>query len=185
MKKLKHVKLYEAFTTGDGPFLIGFYGEGGIGSHPSIFSESYLENSSYSKHEINGIKSHWDIGEGGFQETSKSGVLPDALICVFDEDYQWDIKGISKSTAEEVMSIMGGDHASTYDGLDPDKIKEIIEMTGVYSGLPLDRKLDFETIISIILNPQPNTVYWSDIPEETHGYWEPPYKPMSLEDLGM
>ncbi len=50
--------------------------------------------------------------------------------------------------------------------------------------MPIDRGRDFETNITIILNPQPNTVYWSDSPELTHSYWEPPYKPMSLEDLG-
>lgn len=185
MKNLKHVKLFEAFSSGEAPFLIGYYGEGGHGSHPSIFTADHLREFGFREQRA-GSGSFWDKEYSTFIETSESLKLPDALICVFDEDYQWDIKEISKSTAEEVMSIIGGDHVNNYnDGIDLATIIRIMEMTGVYSGLSLDRGRDFETNITIILNPQPNTVYWSDEPELTHSYWEPPYKPMSLEDLGI
>jgi hypothetical protein len=190
---MKYIKLFENFGRTEqelGPFLIGYYGEGGIGSHPAIFTESHLIESGWS----NKLPSHliaatadtdsksW-TGTNDFQNffvTDETPTLPEALICAFDENALWDIKGISRSAGQRIMKMIGGDTIDGFDANNKGMVDEIVLDTGVFSEIPKENLGD--KMITIILDPRPNTIYWSEVPEATHGYWEPPYEPVSLKD---
>jgi hypothetical protein len=187
-ENMKHVELFENFMpskTGGKTFLLGYYGEGGIGSHPAVVTESELLRCGFVQqvpaHLISSdntkIWSHKDNDFFMFIETSKSPMLPEALLCAYNDDYLWDIKGISGSLGKNIVDMIGDDTISSFDDEGNDEmVNQIEKMT----GLP---QTSDSTIITIIPNPSPNTIYWSDVPEQSHSYWMPPYKAMSLEEL--
>jgi hypothetical protein len=186
MKKLNHVKLFEDFSNGEN-LLIGYYGEGGYGSHPAILSPVDLQMSKFSQknpaHLISTdimsgkIWTHTSNEFKNFTVTDQVSSVPGALVCAYNDDYQWDIKGISKTLGQEIMKMIGGDTITSF-GEEDDLLKSIEEML----GLPQTGNLG-TTLITIIIDPKPGTVYWSDEPERAHSYWMPPYRPMTLDEL--
>jgi hypothetical protein len=169
---MKHVKLFENFIEGE-KVLIGYYGEGGIGSHPAILSQSGLDK----------IKSVGNPGQMGisryldFIPTSEESTMPEALLCVYNDITLWDIKGISSSQAETIMS-MGGDYYVIDSETDPALVSELIDV----SGYTINPNASL-TILTVIPNVTIDTIYWSNVPEETHSYWAPPYRAFSVDEI--
>lgn len=173
---MKHVQLFENYfdsselrdfeekSLGTGKIKIGYCGyAGGQGSHPSIFSKYVLENfvDEFTEFEFSAIVS--------------TNNLPEALICIYSDDQPngWFIQPISSMVASQAMKLMGKNHI---DGL-----WRIGEKEGMEILRMVDYKGSSEEIqtLTIIPNPKLNTVYWSDNPEEG-GYWEPPYKEITM-----
>ena len=170
---MKHIQLFENYelrdfeekSLGTGKIKIGYCGyAGGQGSHPSIFSKYVLENfvDEFTEFEFSAIVS--------------TNNLPEALICIFSENNSgqpWFIQPISSMVASKAMKLMGTDHK---DGFYENEYQEGMEILGMvgYKG-----SIDQLQTITIIPNPKLNTIYWSDNPE-SGGYWEPPYKEITL-----
>ena len=169
---MKHIQLFENYgmrdfeenRLGTGEIKIGFTGDGGNGSHPSIFSKYVLEN-------LIDPLTQFD-----FIATASTDNLPEALICLYDDDQPngWFIQPISSMVASQAMKLMGKNHI---DGL-----WRIGEKEGMEILRMVDYKGSSEEIhtISVIPNPKLNTIYWSDNPEYSHGYWKPPYKEITM-----
>lgn len=187
---MKHIKLFEGFqdTPMETPesLLLGYYGEGGIGSHPAILTQSELLRHGFTqsipRHLIalgdrrGKIWTHKVDEFKIFIQTGTSSSLPGALVCAFNDDYLWDIRGISGDLGQEIIDMIGGDTITSFDYGEGEMVNQIEKMTG------LPQTAD-STIITIIPNPSPDTVYWSDEPEHSHSYWMPPYRAMSLDEL--
>jgi hypothetical protein len=195
MKRLNHIELFENFPyhyypAGDphhsSPVLIGYYAESGMGSHPTVVTEEELLRLGFEK-SPGGVAEFWSYGPDPdlyFIVTSKSESLPDALACLYNSNYEWDIRGISSSVAEKAMKMMDGDYISYSpygfgNNFDMGLINSLESMIGVTN---LTTKRD-DTQLTIISGPKINTVYWSDEPEMKHTYWMPPYRAMKLQDL--
>jgi hypothetical protein len=151
---MKHVELFENFMpskTGGKTFLLGYYGEGGIGSHPAVVTESELLRCGFIQQVPRGlisvddntkIWSHKDNDFFMFIETSKSPMLPEALLCAYNDDYLWDIKGISGSLGKNIVDMIGDivDIVDIVDMID-DIVEELIvqaedeELTGLACNL--------------------------------------------------
>lgn len=169
---MKHVELFENYklrdfeetSLGTGKIKIGFTGDGGYGSHPSIFSKDVLENL---------IE---PLTQFDFIATASTDNLPEALICLYDDNNPqgWFIQPISSMVASKVMELMGTDHKDGFYENEYQKGMEILRMVG-YNG-----SINEIQTITIIPNPKLNTIYWSDNPEKSHGYWEPPYKEITM-----
>ncbi len=164
------------------PLLLGYYADGGIGSHPAIFSESeliklgfiqglppmYQHNPLLDAHFIN----HW---YHKFDEflcfwcTNQVSSIPDVLVCAFNSDYLWNIKGISNSLGQKIIELIGGDSINSMDHK-----KSLLNRVEKMIELPQSINLEYgSTLITIIPNPTSNTIYWSDEPERSHSYWCP------------
>lgn len=189
MKKLNHLELFENFShhySGDphhsSPVLIGCCGESGMGSHPTVVTEEELLRLGFEKF-TGGVSEFWYYGPNPdlyFMVSSKSKSLPDALACLNNTDYDWDIRGISSSVAEKAMKMMDGDYIShEYGASDTGLINRLESMIGV-TNLTTEKN---DTQFTIISGPKINTVYWSDEPAMNHTYWMPPYRAMKLQDL--
>jgi len=183
---MKHVKLFENYelrdfeekSLGTGKIKIGYTGDGGHGSHPSIFSKYVLEN-------LIEPRTQYD-----FTETASTDNLPEALVCIYDDD--WFIQPISSMVASKVIELMGTEHVDDFYKI-KEKGFEILRMVGhgfyedgnnssssMRRYLEEDMRIDEIQTITIIPNPKLNTIYWSDNPERSHGYWEPPYKEITM-----
>ena len=177
------------------PLLIGYYGEGGIGSHPAILTPSELSRCGFiqgvpryliaSEEAVGKIWKHQSDEFKIFIVTSQSLSIPGALACAFNNSYEWNIRGISESLGQTIIDMIGRGQKSpmfipTINSIDNDiqDLNEIEEML----ELPQSDNTD-TTLITIIPNPTPNMVYWSDEPEVSHTYWIPPYTPMALNEL--
>jgi hypothetical protein len=174
---MKHVKLFEAFSN-QGKILVGFFADGGRGSHPAIIEEK--EKTKITRHPA-GLY---------FEETQKLSEMPEALLAIFDdgaaqkgESSGWIIKGISNELAGAIISTGGID---IYASDNPDS-REAFALAG-YEDL-LDSEFDYAySILAVIPNVEINTVYWSDNPEAGGGklgtdYWETPYIAKPLDPL--
>ena len=181
---MKHIKLFENYEydseypggmrdfeekhIGTGKIKIGFCDHaGGHGSHPCIFSKYVLENF---------IDEFTDFG---FIATYATDNLPEALICIYGESGEdhpdgWFIRPISSMVASEAMKLMGTDHKDGFYENEKQEGMEILGMVGYKGSIS-----EIETI-SVIPNPKLNTIYWSDNPEHSHGYWKPPYKEITM-----
>jgi len=166
---MKHVKLFEQFTGTEmrkNDIHIGFYADGGYGSHPGVITSESAK-----------------LLEESFFTTSLVQEVPEALACMYD-DYMgvWEIKGITNSLANSIMEIIGGDHITTdqisnYPG-EEETVKNAIEM----SGMKINPDYDVVSF-SVIPNVSLDTIYWSDEPESAHTQWEPPYKAIPVKKL--
>jgi hypothetical protein len=179
---MKHLELFEGFNRSpwlmrdtnkpDGKILIGFFADGGIGSHPAIIEASILPEIN-SREEFN-----------FFQTTESTNVMPEALLAVFSDSPDapgssgWYIKGISNSLAREIIKLGDSDIYTNQSGEDV-----LSQKAFDLAGYPYDETNSDVQILSVIPNVSLNTVYWSDAPERSHTYWEPPYKEISIESL--
>jgi hypothetical protein len=179
---MKHVKLFENFKSSpwirmnqnkpEGDILIGFFADGGIGSHPAIIESSILP-------EIDS-KQKFNL----FQTTESTNVMPEALLAVYSDSpnapgsHGWYIKGISNSLAREIIKLGDSDIYTSQSGDGDDMASQ---KAFDLAGYPYD--VESVQILSVIPNVSLNTVYWSDAPEHSHSYWEPPYKAIPIESL--
>lgn len=161
---MKHLELFESWSDQSGEISIGFVGTGGIGSHPAVLSKSEKD------------KIESEGGDVYFVQTDSSNSVPDALACVFNDTDEWNIKAISSSTAKAAMKMIGGNHIDTDQ--DPSLTNRVARAIGYRPTSGGDT-----TLITIIPNPKIDTVYWSDAPEEEHGYWKPPFRPMTISEV--
>jgi len=175
---MKHVKLFEQFTSsgpgmsnsgsGMGNIHLGFYADGGYGSHPGVITS-----------EMNDILSQDRL----FFTTDIVKEVPEALACMLDENMgEWVIKGITNSLANSIIKRMGGDHITTdqissYPGEDG-----AIENATRMAGIEMFPNYDIVSF-SVIPNVSLNMIYWSDAPENEHVSWEPPYEAIPAKDL--
>lgn len=172
--------------------LIGYYSDGGIGSHPAIFSKAELIKLGFieglpPRYQYNPLLDahfihHWyhKFDElSCFWCTDYVSSIPDGLACAFNSDYLWKIKGISNSLGRKIIKLIGGDSINSMSHK-----KNLLNYVEKMVELPPSINLEYGvTLITIIPNPTPNTVYWSDEIEKCHSYWQPPYKPISLEEI--
>jgi|694.fasta_scaffold41434_2 hypothetical protein len=138
------------------PIFIGFFATGGIGSHPGIVTQSELE------------KLHPDYC---FNETEELEEVPEALLCIFDEDILWDIRGISNELAQKIIDSGGSDFY--YEG--DEGFKEACELAVLRGDSPVQ--------VAVIKNVDLNTIYYSHNPEGSHGYWEPDTENITVEEF--
>ena len=162
---MKHIKLFENWIRVNEPIvgnkgniLLGYFNNGGIGSHPGILTPEAAAQTG-----------------DEFFVTSEEKSVPQALLCIYNDMSEWDIKGITSSLARSIMDKIGGDHIDDAKG-DAGLVAEIANMVGY-------KQKGNNTLISIIPNPTIDTIYWSDAPESMHVYWEPPYKAMPIDEL--
>ena len=177
---MKHIQLFEQLyrpswlppePKPDGKILIGYFNDGGIGSHPAIIEAGILP-------EID-KREKWN----SFDTTESTDVMPEALLAIYSDAPNtpsfdgWYIKGISNSLAREIIKLGDSD---VYRCDDKDLFsRKAFDLAGYPYG---DPRSDVQ-ILTVIPNVSLNKVYWSDNPEDSHGYWEPPYKEISIESL--
>lgn len=165
---MKHIKLFEEFSqSGPEKILIGYYGEGGYGSHPGILTKEM-----YDKFEENQSLKHPRYKS--FDITQELDYVPDYLACYLDDDRGWQIVGVSKSQVSKFNKDIEG---SEIDKDNP-RFKEIANSLGI--------EVDNTDIKYLYIIPVEgvNKIYWSDAPESTHGYWEPyTSHEMSMEEF--
>lgn len=175
---MKHIKLFESWM-GQEKILVGYFADGGKGSHPAIIKESAK----------NLINQH-PFGSLYFYETEVLSEMPEALLAIFDDSMQhsssvngWIIKGISNELAN---AIIASGETDIYASDNPSS-REAFALAG-FEDL-LDGKGDYAySILAVIPNASINTVYWSDNPEGGGGklgtdYWETPYRATPLTRL--
>ena len=145
---------------------IGFFVDGGLGSHPGILSPGAV---SFMGKKSGDYPMFWI--------TSEEEVVPEALACVYNERDDWDIWGISGALGVDIMKLIDGDNiTSEHDG-SMDMLNEVCSMLG-YRRVGVD---EF-TSVTIIPNPVLDVVYWSDEPG-AQSWWSPPYEAKSVWDL--
>jgi len=178
---MKHIKIFEDFSGfgGASKYLIGYFGTGGYGAHPGIVTEDDLESNGWSE---SGSGSWVLPNNFYFQVTSQSTEIPQALLCIgSDESGDWKIDPITKQKADAIYNV-GGTPDYIFDDFDMDapvhgemyKIKRIAGISD-QEGI---------TTINVIQHIEPNMIYWSDNPEQSHGYWEADgARPMSVEEF--
>ena len=166
---MKHVKLFEQFRSsgsGMGDIHLGFYADGGYGSHPGVITSEMS-----------------DLLGQLFFTTKVVKEVPEALACMLDENMgEWVIKGITNSLANSIIKRMGGDHIttdqiSTYPG-EEGAIEDATRM----AGIEMFPNYDIVSF-SVIPNVSLDMIYWSDAPENEHVSWEPPYRAIPAKDI--
>ena len=181
---MKHVKLFEDFGSsnyggsgGATKYLIGYFATGGIGSHPGIATADELEKLGWSD-QGNG---YWQQMEKGFafNDSYEVNQMPQDLLCVFDDTTEWYIKPITRQQADAIYNVGGSaDYSPEVNEDDFEKVLNDV--------LPriTDMRFEYPSTISVLRNVKPNTIYWSDVPEETHGYWEAEdSRPISIDNF--
>jgi hypothetical protein len=191
---MKHIKIFEDFSGfggagmgmrpgfgGASKYLIGYFATGGYGAHPGIVTEDDLESNGWS--ESGSGSGSWSC-DGGlmFQVTSQSTEIPQALLCIgSDESGDWKIDPITKQKADAIYNV-GGTPDYIFDDFDTDapvhgEMGEIKRIAGISGQEGI-------TTINVIQHIEPNMIYWSDNPEQSHGYWESENsRPMSVEEF--
>jgi hypothetical protein len=177
------------------PFLIGYYADGGIGSHPAILTESELLRCGFIQEVPRHLRATSEENAGKFWrhkfdeykiffEIRELSSIPGALACAYSDSYEWDIRGISKPLGQRIIDMIGGDNITSMDDDEGNLLMDQSDLNKVEDLIGLQRSDDNRvTLITIILDPTPNVVYWSDAPEDSHSYWMPPYSAMSLDEL--
>jgi hypothetical protein len=162
-------------SAGATKYLIGYFATGGHGSHPGIATVDELEKLGWTD-QGNG---KWKHMEEGF-DFYGYGVnqIPQALLCVFDMDTLWYIKPITRQQADVIYNAGGSADYSEENENDFEKV-----LNDVLPGIT-NKRFNNPATISVIRNVEPNTIYWSDVPEESHGYWEAEdSRPISIDDF--
>jgi len=177
---MKHVKLFEDFgssnyggSVGATKYLIGYFATGGHGSHPGIATADELEKLGWSEQ----WGGEWQQMEEGFAfyDVYEVNQMPQALLCVFDNDTQWDIRPITRQQADAIYNVGG---SADYSEVNLEKV-----LNDVLPGIT-NRRYNAPAMISVLRNVEPNTIYWSDVPEQSHGYWEAEdSRPISIDDF--
>jgi hypothetical protein len=156
-------------------YLIGYFATGGHGSHPGIATVNELEKLGWTD-QGNGKWKH--MGEDFDFYGHEVNQIPQALLCVFDMDTLWYIKPITRQQADVIYNVGGSADYSEENENDFEKV-----LNDVLPGI-IDKRFNNPATISVIRNVEPNTIYWSDVPEELHGYWEAEdSRPISIDDF--
>ena len=125
---------------------VGFAFTGGHGSHPGILKDSEIEKM---------------YDNFGFEPLEEVKEIPEALLCIFDDDILWDIRGISNELAQKIIDA--GESDFYYEG--DEGFEEACELAVLKGNSPVQ--------VAVIKNIDSNTIYYSHNPEHSHGYWEP------------
>jgi hypothetical protein len=125
---------------------VGFAFTGGHGSHPGILKDSEIEKM---------------YDNFGFEPLEEIKEIPEALLCIFDDDILWDIRGISNELAQKIID--SGESDFYYEG--DEGFEEACELAVLKGNSPVQ--------VAVIKNIDSNTIYFSHNPEHSHGYWEP------------
>jgi hypothetical protein len=137
---------------------LGFAFTGGHGSHPGILTSSEIEKMGNDNF--------------GFEPLEEVEETPEALLCIFDDDILWDIRGISNELAQKIID--GGGRDFYYEG--DEGFEEACELAVLVGNSPVQ--------VAVIKNIDSNTIYFSFNPEHSHGYWEPSdLVPLSVEEF--
>lgn len=175
---MKHVKLFESWMDQE-KILVGYFADGGKGSHPAIIKES-------AKNLINRHPS----GYLYFTETEVLSEMPEALLAIFDDSMLhsssvdgWIIKGISNELANAIIAsgetdIYASDSPTSREAFAIAGFEDLFDSKDPYAY----------SILAVIPNASINTVYWSNNPEGGGGnlgtdYWETPYNAIPLTRL--
>jgi hypothetical protein len=146
---------------------IGFFSDGGIGSHPGIISAGAF--SLMGRGVIAGLPK--------FRITSEEKEIPESLVCVYDQVAGWDIHGISASLGQKIMELIESDNITSEDPDGFDVLKEVCWLL----DYPAPSK-DMFMNVTIIPNPSLDTIYWSD-ETRAQSWWSPPYEAKSVWEL--
>jgi hypothetical protein len=163
----------EGGSVGATKYLIGYFATGGHGSHPGIATADELEKLGWSDQG----GGEWQQMEEGFAfyDVYEVNQMPQALLCVFDNDTQWDIRPITRQQADAIYNVGG---SADYPEVNLEKV-----LNDVLPGIT-NRRYNAPAMISVLRNVEPNTIYWSDVPEQSHGYWEAEdSRPISIDDF--
>ena len=152
--------------------LVGFVLAGNFNSHPTIITPSKLKNIPKNYNSFFPL----ELDE-----------IPEALLCIQEQESGelWDFKPISNELAQKIMGVSGTDfYSNDEENSETEQAFEIagIDLGKMRSGEWNGQKWEERVLkmFSVIPNIQLNSIYWSDNPERTHGYWEPPYTIISL-----
>lgn len=159
------------------PYFLGYYGEGGFGSHPAIFTPAELARVGwtkgpssqaktmffYSDENAQRVWSHPSDGLTNFHIIQELPSVPDAVCCWLEDGF-WRMKPVDLEQASAIVQESGGDTIYRDEPLFP-RACELAAIKGDAEDLLI-------AAISFILTPKSGHVYWSDNPESTHGYWE-------------
>ena len=179
---MKHIKIFEDFSRrgmgqrpgfgGATKYLIGYFATGGYGSHPAVVTEEELESNGWSE-SIPGSGSWGNAKHLMFQALTESTEIPQALLCIYDNDREWKIDPISSQLAKSIYNAGGAE--DYYVGARG--FKEAKNMVDVNGWNNIE-------ILSVLPNVEVNTIYWSDNPEKSHGYWKANgARPMTVEEF--
>lgn len=136
---------------------IGYAFTGGIGSHPGILTPSEIEKMGDDNY--------------GFESLEELSEVPESLLCIFDDDILWDIRGISNELAQKIIDAGGSDFY--YEG--DEGFEEACELAVLKGESPVQ--------VAVIQGVTLNTIYYSHNPEHSHGYWEPEVEHLSVEEF--
>ena len=179
----KYLKSYGQSTSGEmksgsaeaAKYLIGYFATGGMGSHPGIATVDELEKLGWTD-QGNGRWKHMEEGFDFYGDEANQ--MPQALLCVFDADTLWTIKPITRQQADVIYNVGRSADYSEENNQDFKKV-----LNNILPGI-IDKRFSDPVMISVLRNVESNTIYWSDVPEEEHGYWEAEdSKPISIDDF--
>ena len=184
--EMQHIQEFQNFSSEQGSApLLGYYGEGGHGSHPAILTTDELSQCGfiqspgemsklfiYSEEAAKKVWSHQSDSMINFHILHQLPAVPDALCC-WMEDANWNMIPVEFAKAQSLVQKEGGDTIYMDNPLFP----QAVELAGVGAD-----ELEDVGAISFILNPKVNHVYWSNNPESNHGHWEDG-KAIPLRDL--
>lgn len=179
---MKHVKVFENFTSDSGKYLLGFFADGGIGSHPGILTDAVLIENGFTKSPSQNPYGHSDWFHKGddyirFHVMSGLDHVPQATAWRMTDGI-WHVSEVPLPEAEEVATSFGTDIYPDMPGFQT----AVDLMTAHTSSGGKKLPISDPEVVNFILRPRANVIYWSDEPEKTHGYWESG-NPISLPEL--
>ena len=162
-------------SAGAAKYLVGYFATGGMGSHPGITTANELEKLGWTD-QGNGRWKHMEEDFDFYGDEANQ--MPQALLCVFDADTLWTIKPITRQQADVIYNVGRSADYSEENNQDFKKV-----LNNILPGI-IDKRFSDPVMISVLRNVESNTIYWSDVPEEEHGYWEAEdSKPISIDDF--
>jgi hypothetical protein len=165
---MKHVKLFEDFSSGK--ILLGILiNDGGYGAFPGIIDGKDLKEIKQKC----GDDAYWET----YEELNK---VPEALLVMFDDYDGWTLEAISKDLANQIYNVGGKEeYFQEDDGKNSQEELEKAFFLATGESFPNPNPGKYISIC-VIQNPEMNTIYWSDNPDDSHGYWEEP-NPISVD----
>jgi len=169
---MKHIKLFENFS--NGKILLGILANyGGYGAFPAIIDEEALKKIQQ--------KCGDDAGWETYEELNK---VPESLLVMFDDYAGWTLKVISKNLANQIINVGGKEEyfQEYFEVENDEKSQEEFEKAfflATGESFPKPNPGGYISIC-VIQYPELNTIYWSDNPDYSHGYWKEP-SPISVD----
>ena len=181
--KMEHVELFEDFDPVQNPnqLLLGYYGDGGHGSHPALLTSGELSRCGFVQGKTSPMFIYpdgtaqrvWGLDSDPFTNFHVVRQLssPPPAICCYLTDGGWEMMPIDREEAEQLVGEADSDTIHSDSPLFPQAMT-LAELDPA----------DSVTAISFIVSPIVNAVYWSTNPEASHGVWQDG-KPTPLQNL--